>query len=133
VRLWQYSVYAAFAAAQLAESAPGIKVDESQWERSEHLKEDDVEICKFTHSELGFKACQHWQLPESICDEIQLHHTPVENEIAPDSLNALLFCVQFADSLCLPLLQREDFDGTGGRRKAGRDSHVRPRIQINTT
>jgi len=140
VRLWQHSVYVAFAAAQVAESTPGIKVDpaeaylvgllhdigrfvmfehaapnllkvdESQWERAEQLIEADLDIYKFTHSELGFKACQYWQLPKSICDVVRLHHTPIESDIVPGSLNALLFCVQVADNLCLSLLQREDFD-----------------------
>ena len=140
VRLWQHSVYTAFAAAQIAESAPNIdvdpaeaylvgllhdigrfvmfehaapnllKVDESHWETPEQLIEADVEVYKFTHSELGFKACQHWHLPESICDVIRLHHTPIESDIVPGSLEALLFCVQVADHLCLSLLQREDFD-----------------------
>jgi len=140
VRLWQHSVYAAFAAAQVAESAPDIKidpaeaylvgllhdigrfvmfehaapnllkVDESQWETPDQLIEADVEVYKFTHSELGFKACEHWRLPESICDVIRLHHTPIDGDIVPGSLEALLFCVQVADHLCLSLLQREDFD-----------------------
>lgn len=139
VRLWQHSVYAAFAAAQIAESAPDLevdpadaylvgllhdigrfvmfehaapdllKVDESRWGTHEQLIEADIEVFKFTHSELGGKACEHWQLPKLICDVVRLHHTPVETNIVPGSIEALLFCVQVADSLCLALLERDDF------------------------
>ena len=139
VRLWQHSVYAAFAAAQIAEMARGfkvdpaeaylvgllhdigrfvmfehaapnlLKVDESHWETPEQLIDADVEIYKFTHSELGFLACGHWQLPDSIGEVIRRHHAPIEDEIAPESIDALLCCVQVADRLSLSLLQREDF------------------------
>ena len=140
VSLWQHSVYTAFAAAQIAEMAPELKVDpaeayligllhdigrfvmfehaaprllkvdESQWETPEQLIEADVEVYKFTHSELGYRACLRWQLPDSICEAVRLHHTPIEGKIAAGSSNALLFCLQTADRLSLSLLQRDDFE-----------------------
>lgn len=140
VRLWQHSVFAAFAAAMVAEVASDLKVDpaeaylvgllhdigrfvmfehaapellkvdESNWETPEQLIEADVEIYKFTHSELGFRACTHWKLPDSICEVVRLHHTPIEAEIVAGSPDALLFCVQVADHLCLSVLQCDDFD-----------------------
>ncbi len=139
VRLWQHSVYAAFAAAQIAEivtdlevdpadayligllhdvgrfvmfehAAPNLlKVDESNWETPEQLIDADVEIYKFTHSELGYRACVHWRLPESICEAIRLHHATIEGDIVAGSPNAMQFCLQVADRLCLSLLQRDDF------------------------
>ncbi len=139
VSLWQHSVYAAFAAAQIAEvvaelevdpaeayligllhdvgrfvmfehAAPNLlKVDESNWQTPEQLIEADVEIYKFTHSELGYRACVHWHLPDSIAEAIRLHHAAIEGEIAPGSPNAMQFCLQVADRLCLSLLQRDDF------------------------
>ena len=140
IRLWEHSVFAAFACAQIAEIVPSVEidpaeaylvgllhdigrfvmfehaapnlqlVDESNWETAEELIEADVEIYKYTHAELGYGACQHWRLPESICDVIQLHHMPVDSEIVPGSINAMLFCLQVADNLCLSLLQRDDFE-----------------------
>lgn len=140
VRLWEHSVYTAFAAAQIAEVAPALEidpaeaylvgllhdigrfvmfehaapnlllVDESNWETPQQLVEADVEIYKFTHAELGYRACQYWRLPDSICDVIQLHHMPVNSKIVAGSINAMLFCLQVADNLCLSLLQRDDFD-----------------------
>lgn len=140
VRLWEHSVFAAFAAAQIAEIVPSVEidpseaylvgllhdigrfvmfehaapnlllVDESNWQTPDELVEADVEIYKYTHAELGYRACQRWQLPDSICDVIQLHHMPVDSEIVPGSINAMLFCLQVADNLCLSLLQRDDFE-----------------------
>lgn len=139
ISLWQHSVFTAFAAAQIAETvsvlevdpaeayligllhdigrfvmfehaAPSLlKVDEFNWETPEQLIEADVEVYKYTHSELGYRACKRWQLPESICKAIQTHHTPIKDEIVAGSPNALLFCLQVADRLALSLLQRRDF------------------------
>ncbi|MGB5721016.1 MAG: HDOD domain-containing protein, partial [Woeseiaceae bacterium] len=87
-----------------------LAVDESHWETPAELIEADVAIYKITHSELGFKACKHWRLPDSICNVIRRHHTPIEKEIIPGSIDALIYCVQVADNLCLSLLQKDDFD-----------------------
>ncbi len=139
ISLWQHSVFTAFAAAKIAEILPELgvnpaesyligllhdigrfvmfehaapellAVDESQWQTPEQLIEADVEIYKFTHSELGYRACVHWQLPESICEAIRIHHTPVEGKILPGSPEAQQFCLQIADRLALSVLQRDDF------------------------
>ncbi len=139
VSLWQHSVFTAFAAAQIAEVVAGLdvdpaeaylvgllhdvgrfvmfehaaphllKVDESHWETPEQLIEADIEVYTFTHSELGSRACHRWQLPESICEVVRLHHTPIEDEIVAGSRNALLFCVQVADRVALSILQCADF------------------------
>jgi len=140
IRLWEHSVFAAFAAAQIAEIVPSIEidpaeaylvgllhdigrfvmfehaapslllVDERDWGTPDELVAADEAVYKYTHAELGYRACQRWQLPESICDVIQLHHMPVDSEIVPGSINAMLFCLQVADNLCLSLLQRDDFE-----------------------
>ncbi len=140
ISLWQHSVFTAFAAAQIAEivsvlnvdpaeayligllhdvgrfvmfehAAPSLlKVDESNWETPEQLIKADVEVYKFTHSELGYQACKRWQLPESIGEAIRTHHAPIKGEILAGSPNALLFCLQVADRLSLSLLQRDNFE-----------------------
>lgn len=139
IALWQHSVYTAFAAAQIAEIIPALqvdpaeayligllhdvgrfvmfehaaanllKVDEFNWRTPEQLVQADVEVYKFTHSELGYRACHRWQLPNSITDAVRKHHSPIEDEIVSGSPNALLFCLQVADRLALCLLQRGDF------------------------
>ncbi len=138
--LWQHSVYTAFAAAKIAEIVPGLDVDpaeayligllhdigrfvmfehasaellavdESEWETPEDLIEADVEVYKYTHAELGYRACVRWQLPAGICEAIRLHHTPVDDEIEAGSSDALQFCVQIADRMALALLQCDDFN-----------------------
>ena len=142
ISLWQHSVFTAFAAAKIAEIVPALDVnpaesylvgllhdigrfvmfehaapellavDESQWETPEELIEADVEVYKFTHCELGYRACVHWKLPETVCDAIRMHHTPIEGEIPPSSPEAQQFCLQAADRLALALLQRDDFEET---------------------
>ena len=144
VQLWRHSVFAAFAAAQIAEIVPELRVDpakaylvgllhdigrfvmfehaapcllrvdESEWETAEQLIEAEVEVYNFTHSEIGFRACTHWQLPKSICEVVRLHHTPIEQQIVAGSLESVLLCVQVADRLCLSLLQRDDFESISG-------------------
>jgi putative nucleotidyltransferase with HDIG domain len=140
VRLWKHSVFAAFAASMIAEIASELrvdpaqaylvgllhdvgrfvmfehaasellKVDERNWETLEQLIEAEIEVFEFDHSELGFRACIHWKLPELICDVVRWHHTPIKKEIATGSLDAMLFCVQAADNLCLSILECDDFD-----------------------
>lgn len=142
VRLWQHSVFAAFAAAQVAEiassldvdpaeaylvgllhdigrfvmfehAAPNLlKVDESNWHTPEELVEADIQVYNFTHSELGYLACRHWKLPDSIADIIRQHHSNLDRKILPGSIDAAVLCVQVADRLCLSLLQLPDFEET---------------------
>jgi len=163
VRLWQHSVFTAFASAMIAEIAPDLKVDpgeaylvgllhdigrfvmfehaapnllkvdESHWETPEQLIEADVEVYTFTHSELGFRACSRWNLPDSICEVVRLHHTPIEGEIVAGSSDALLFCVQAADHLCLSLLQCDDFEAVPGdvREQRIRDNCLKTEQQEN--
>ena len=64
-----------------------LKVDESHWETPEQLIEADVEVYEFTHSELGYRACARWQLPETIGEIVRLHHAPIEGEIVADRLS----------------------------------------------
>ena len=87
-----------------------LEVDESNWETPEELIEAEVEVYKFTHSELGYRAAVHWQLPKSIREAIRLHHTPIDGDIVAGSSNAQQFCLQVADHVSLALLQRDDFE-----------------------
>ena len=142
VRLWQHSVFTAFAAAEIAEITPNLevdpaeaylvgllhdigrfvmfehaapnllKVDESNWHTPEELVEADIKVYNFTHSELGYLACQHWKLPETIADVVRQHHAVLDEQISGGSIDATTLCVQVADRLCLSLLQRPDFDET---------------------
>ena len=139
VSLWQHSVFCALSAAKTAELATGIgvdpaeaylvgllhdigrfvmfqhaapellAVDESNWQTPDELIKADVVVYNTTHCELGFRACKHWGLPDSVCDVVKRHHTPIQGDVVPGSLDALIFCVQVADNLCLSILQHDDF------------------------
>lgn len=135
LRLWRHAVTAAVASEHIARIAPELcvdggtaylvgllhdigrfvmfehasaelmRVDESNWETPENLVEADLEVFKFTHSELGYLACRRWGLPDTIADAIRRHHSPI-GEPGPGSLDALLFCVQVADRLSMSVLEQ---------------------------
>ncbi len=138
LRLWQHSISTAVASQRIAELAPQLgvnpgeaylagllhdigrfimfehastelqKVDEANWQSPGELIEADVEIFKFTHSELGYLACRHWGMPELVSAVIKDHHSPISEDITPDSLEALMFCVQIADRLCISLIEQPE-------------------------
>jgi len=140
VRLWIHSIYAAVAAEAIAgrctalgldpgkaylagllhdigrfvmleHAAPCLKaVDESNWTSPEELVAADVEVYKFTHSELGFLACQRWALPEELSQAVRDHHSAVGNVVEPGSLDALNYCIQIADRLCMNALECDGFE-----------------------
>ncbi len=136
VRLWQHSISAAVATQRVAGLIPSLelepgqaylagllhdigrfvmlehaapslrKVDESNWHTPEELIAADVEIYKFTHSELGFLACRRWGLPDDIAEMVRYHHAPIDGDIDAGSWVALTVCVQIADRLCLSIVER---------------------------
>ena len=140
VRLWVHSIYAAVAAEAIARGCPELKldpgkaylagllhdigrfvmlehaapclkaVDESNWTTPEELVAADVEVYKFTHSELGFLACQRWALPEELAQAVRDHHTTLGEVIEPGSLDALNYCIQVADRLCMNVLECDGFE-----------------------
>jgi len=140
VRLWIHSIYAAVAAEAIAgrctalgldpgkaylagllhdigrfvmleHAAPSLKaVDESNWATPEELVAADVEVYKFTHSELGFLACQRWSLPEDLAQAVRDHHSALSDAFEPGSLDALNYCIQIADRLCINALECDGFD-----------------------
>ncbi len=138
IRLWVHSVYVACATEEVARMATGLKVDpgqaylagllhdigrfvmlehapeglrevdESGWQTPDDLLAADLDVYRFTHSELGFLACKHWGLPEVICDVIREHHTDLPARIDPGSVAAINYCVQVADRLSLYCLEQDD-------------------------
>jgi putative nucleotidyltransferase with HDIG domain len=138
IRLWQHSISTALAAQRIAELAPQLgvnpgeayltgllhdigrfimfehasaelqKVDEANWQSPDELIDADVEIFKFTHSELGYLACMHWGMPDLVSAVIKDHHSPISEDITPGSMQALMFCVQIADRLCISLIEQPE-------------------------
>lgn len=140
VRLWSHSILAAVAAQTIARRFPALRldpgkaylagllhdvgrfvmlehaapclraVDESNWGSPEELLAADVEVYKFTHSELGYLACKRWALPDELASAVRDHHTPISGRIEPGSLEALGYAIQVADRLCMRALECEEFD-----------------------
>lgn len=138
VRLWTHSVVTAFAAEQVAKLAKRLNVDpgraylagllhdigrfvmmehstdelqavdESNWTSPDELVRADVAVYKYTHSELGYRACKQWGLPDEISDVVRRHHTDIAGPIDPGSIEAMTYCVQVADRVCIFVLENSD-------------------------
>jgi len=140
IRLWQHSISTAVGAQRISELVPGLmiepghaylvgllhdvgrfvmfehapkqllEVDEHDWQTPDDLEVVDIEVFNFTHSELGYLACEHWGVPEAIADIIRHHHTPLDGTIQPGSADATTFCVQVADRLSVTLVDNPDLE-----------------------
>ena len=138
VGLWAHSIRVAVGAETLARMSPELKVnpgdaylsgllhdigrfvmfehapenllavDESKWHSPADLVEADVDVFKFTHSELGFLACRHWGLPEATADVVRRHHAKLDGVIEAGSTEAALLLVEVADWLDVLILSDPD-------------------------
>ncbi len=103
-------------------SADLLEVDERHWHSPDELIEAEIEAFKYTHSELGFLACQHWGMPEDIAQVIRAHHTVLPAKIRPGSNDALTSCVQMADRLSVSVLEKSNFSEMSGQDRESRIS-----------
>ena len=91
----------------LEHAAPNLlKVDESNWGTPEELIQADLDIYKFTHSELGYLACKRWSVPDKIASVVREHHKALAGPIKPGSSDALCFCVHMADRLAIAAIEK---------------------------
>ena len=96
-----------------------LRVDESEWHTGDDLLEADLDVFMFTHSELGYLACQRWGLPDDIADVVRFHHGDLEHPIKPGSVDATNLCVQVADRLDLSIFSNVELrDATCDELKA---------------
>ena len=91
-------------------SADLLRVDESNWHTGDDLLAADLEVFLFTHSELGYLACQRWGLPDEVADVVRSHHDTLELPIAPGTGAATNLCVQVADWLDLAIFSNDALD-----------------------
>ncbi len=89
-----------------------LRVDESQWHTGDDLLAADMDVFMFTHSELGYLACQRWGLPDEIAEVVRFHHADLELPIAPGSVDATNLCVQIADWLDLRVFSNPELQET---------------------
>ncbi len=92
-------------------SADLLRVDESNWQSGDDLVTADLDVFTFTHSELGYLACQRWGLPDEIADVVRCHHADLEQTIAPASNAATNLCVQVADWLDMRIFSDDALEG----------------------
>ncbi len=83
-------------------------VEKRHWMTPLELLAAERDVCGFDHTELGWRACQVWSVPEPIGVTVRLHHRRTFGaEIDPEQI-ALIRVVQQADVLsCLLLNQPE--------------------------
>jgi len=150
ILLWKHSISAAVASQRVAELVPQLQVppghaylvgllhdvgrfvmfehapkqllevDEHNWRTPDDLGAVDVEVFNFTHSELGYLACEHWGVPDAVAEIIRHHHTPLHGTIVPGSGDATTFCVQVADRLADTLIDSEDYADLSDEQKKER-------------
>jgi len=84
-------------------------VDESNWQTPKELIEADVEVFKYTHTALGYRACKNWGLPEEIAVVVRDHHKPTHDKpTKPATCEATVACVRLADNLSIVVLEKPD-------------------------
>ncbi len=138
IRLWKHSIETAVGAQRIAQLAPELKVnsdraylvgllhdigrfvmlehaepelrevEEHNWATPDELVQADIDVYTYTHSELGYLACQRWGLPDSVADVVRGHHDDLSDVITAGSLDAEVFCVQIADWLSVVVLDGLD-------------------------
>ena len=87
------------------------KVEETHWQTVDALLQAELDVFRFSHSELGFLACSKWHFPELIADVVRYHHNRFElheSGLSKDT-ERLLFFVQLSDLLSVSLLGRDDY------------------------
>jgi len=97
-----------------------LEVDEHNWRTPDEVEAVDVEVFNFTHSELGYLACEHWGVPDAIAEIIRHHHTPLQGTVLPGSGDATMFCVQVADRLAVTLIDSTDYESLSDEQKKER-------------
>ncbi len=150
ILLWKHSISTAVAAQRVAELVPQLQVhpghaylvgllhdvgrfvmfehapkqllevDEHNWRTPDEMEAVDVEVFNFTHSELGYLACEHWGVPDAIAEIIRHHHAPLQGTVVPGSGDATTFCVQVADRLSVTLIDSDDFETLSDEQKKER-------------
>jgi len=63
-------------------------------------------VCGFDHATLGYEVCSRWNLPESVCEMVRVHHLYGEERVGvPPEVAALVKLVQEADCFSFGLLR----------------------------
>jgi len=82
------------------------QLDEADVASPLELVAAELQVCGFDHATLGYEVCSRWNLPESVCEMIRVHHLygQERSQIPPEVL-AIVRLVQEADCLSFGLLR----------------------------
>ena len=79
------------------------RVEASNWRSPTEVIRAERDLCGFTHSELGWHICHHWELPDLVAQVVHNHHTYNPEHYADQDLDHttkdLIRIVQMADML----------------------------------
>jgi len=102
-----------------------IKVNETHWGSLDALVQAELDVFRFTHSELGFLACKKWHFPNQIAQVIRHHHD--QFEIGRSGLDKmveqLVVIIQLSDLLSVSLLQHPEFEDMDVKRRLETITH----------
>jgi putative nucleotidyltransferase with HDIG domain len=82
------------------------KLDEAGVSNPHELVAAELQVCGFDHATLGYEVCRRWNLPESVCEMVRVHHMyGAQRRGVPTEVAALVRLVQEADCLSFGLLR----------------------------
>lgn len=90
------------------ENLPGemAQLDEADVASPLALIAAERQVCGFDHATLGYEVCRRWNVPESVCEMIRVHHLyGKESTQIPPEVMALVRIVQEADCFSFGLLR----------------------------
>ena len=82
------------------------RLDEAEVSNPHELVAAELQVCGFDHATLGYEVCRRWNLPESVCEMVRVHHMyGAERRGVPPEVATLVRLVQEADCLSFGLLR----------------------------
>lgn len=85
------------------------RIEATNWRSPTDIISAERDLCGFTHSELGWHICHHWELPDLVADVVHNHHTYDPQRYADQELDhtaqELIRIVQMGDILSTMLFR----------------------------
>lgn len=84
-----------------------LRIDEKDWSCPGQLIAAEQKICGFDHTQLGWRVCRKWELPEHVVNVVRSHHELdlSAHGAADGSLQSLIRITRLADNLSMAVLQ----------------------------
>jgi len=89
------------------------QVEATNWSSPTDIVRAERDLCGFTHSELGWHICQHWELPDLVSQVVHNHHTydpqHYTDKDMDDTTQELIRIVQMGDMLSTTVFRDPDW------------------------